>query len=331
VRRREFITLVGGAAGAWPVAARAQQRPDRKRRIGVLMFSADDDAEVRVWVSSFVQGLRELNWAEGSNVHIDYRWTAGDPGRTRMLAAELVALKPDVILASNTTTLVALYEATRTTPIVFANVSDPVGGGFVQSFARPAGNITGFVPAEASLGGKWLTLLKEIAPGTKRVAFIFNPETAPYAEGFARSATSAASSFAAEVIQTPVHDDSEIERGIAALAGEPNGGLIVLPSLFTVARRAPIISLAARHRLPAIYAYRYFVTEGGLMSYGNDMPDQFHQAATYVDRILKGGKPSDLPIQAPTKFQFVINRRTAKTLGLDIPSSLLGIADEVIE
>jgi putative ABC transport system substrate-binding protein len=331
MKRRAFITLLGGAAAAWPLAARAQQQPDRMRRIGVLMWSAQNDAEAKVWVSSFVQGLRELNWAEGSNVHIDYRWTAGDPGRTRTFATELVALKPDVILASNTTTLVALYEATRTTPIVFVNVSDPVGGGFVQSFARPGGNVTGFVPVEASLGGKWLTLLKDIAPGTKRAAFMFNPETAPYAEGFARSAISAATSLAAEVIRTPVNDDSEIERGIAALAGEPNGGLIVLPSLFTVARRAPIISLAARHRLPATYAYRYFVTDGGLMSYGNNLPDQFHQAATYVDRILKGGKPSDLPIQAPTKFEFAINRRTAKTLGLEIPSSLLALADEVIE
>jgi putative ABC transport system substrate-binding protein len=330
MRRREFISGLGSVAVAWPSAARGQQ-PNRVRRIGVLMGYAENDLEAEDWVTAFAQGLREVGWRENSSVQIEYRWGGNNPERIASFAAQLVGLKPDAILASNTPTLAALHQATRTIPIVFANVSDPVGGGFVQAFSRPGGNITGFVAAEASLGGKWFTLLKEIAPGVKRVAFIFNPNTAPYAGDFVRDAAAAATSFGAEVVATPVHDDLEIERDIALLASAPNGGLIVLPSAFTSEHRENIISLAVRHLLPAVYAYRYFALDGGLMSYGNNIPDQFRQAATYVDRVLKGDKPSDLPIQAPTKFQFVINLKTAKALGLTVPPNLLATADEVIE
>jgi putative ABC transport system substrate-binding protein len=287
--------------------------------------------ETKAWVASFEQGLKALGWREAGNVQIEFRWCGADPERTRTYAAELVGLKPDVILASNTPTLAALHHATLTIPIVFANVSDPVGGGFVQSIARPGGNITGFLPAEPSLGGKWMSLLKEIAPNIKRVAFIFDPGTAPYAGEFVRQAETAAASFTVEFSATPIRDASEIELTIDLFARQPNGGLIVLPSAFTAINRDRIIAAATHHLLPAVYAYRYFAVEGGLMSYGNDLPHSFWQAASYVDRILKGDKPGDLPVQAPTKFQMVINLKTANALGLTVPNSMLLLADELID
>jgi putative tryptophan/tyrosine transport system substrate-binding protein len=329
MRRREFISLLGGAA-TWPVAARAQQS-DRMRRIGVLMGFAENDSEAKEWVAAFLQGLREFGWRESGNVQIDYRWGGTKPERMPSYAAELVGLKPDAILASNTPTLAALHQATRTIPIVFVNVAGPIGGGFVQTFARPGGNVTGFVLVEAPLGGKWFSLIKDIAPGVKRVAFIFNPDTAPYAGDFIRDAATAAASFGAELIATPVHDDLEIDRDIALLAGTPNSGLIVLSSAFTIAHRERIIAMAARYRLPAVYSFRFFANDGGLMSYGSNTPDQFRQSASYVDRILKGDKPSDLPVQAPTKFELVINLKAANALRIAIPPGVLAIADEVIE
>jgi len=301
------------------------------RRIGALMGSPENDPEAKSWVASFGQGLIELGWREGGNVRIEFRWCGTDPERARTFAAELVGLQPDVILASNTPTLAALHQATPTIPIVFANVTDPVGGGYVQSIARPGGNITGFLASEPSLGGKWMTLLKEIAPNVERVAFIFNPKTAPFAEEYVRPAEAAAASIAVELSATPIRDPSEVELAIDLFSRQPNAGLIVLPSAFTVINRDRIIASATHHLLPAVYAYRFFAVDGGLMSYGNDVSHLFWQAASYVDRILKGDKPSDLPVQAPTKFQMVINLKTAKALGLTVPHNLLVLADEVIE
>jgi putative tryptophan/tyrosine transport system substrate-binding protein len=329
MRRREFIAGLTGAV-TWPIAAWAQQG-ERVRRIGVLMGYDESDLEAKGWTAAFGQGLKELGWLEGTNVRIEYRWGGIDAERLRTFAAGLAGSNPAVMLASNTPTLAALQRATRTIPIVFANVSDPIGGGFIQSFSRPGGNITGFVPTEPPLGGKWLTLLKGIAPKVSRVAFIFNPETAPYAGEFFRQAETAAASVAVEIIATAVRDDLEIEGTIASLAREPNGGLIVLPSAFTTAHRAQIIASAARHLLPAVYAYRYFATDGGLMSYGNDLSNTFRGAAGYVDRILKGKEPADLPVQAPIKYELVINLKTANAIGLTIPEAQLATADEVIQ
>jgi putative tryptophan/tyrosine transport system substrate-binding protein len=330
MRRREFITLIAAAAGAWPLSARAQQR-ERTRRIGVLMAYAENDPEGQANVAAFREGLQKLGWAESHNIRIDYRWAGLDAEAMQRFAKELVAQQPDLILSNNTPTTAALLHQTRTIPIVFAFVADPVGSGFVASFARPGGNVTGLGTIEGSLGGKWLELLKEIAPRVNRVAFLFNPATATYAEYYLNPFKAAAASFAVEAIAAPVRDKSELESVVAAQAREPNAGLIVMPDGFTTGHSKEIILLAARYHLPAIYPYRFFAELGGLLAYGTDRLDQFRLAATYVDRILKGEKPSELAVQAPVKFELVINLKTAKTLGLTIPPSLLARADELIE
>ncbi len=329
MNRRHLIALLGGAAVARPLVTRAQQ-PDRMRRIGVLMAQAADDPEYQNRVAAFLQGLEQLGWADGRNVRIDYRWGVGDAGRTRRYAAELVALAPDVILASGTSTVAPLQQATRTVPIVVANVVDPVGAGFVASLARPGGNATGFTLFEYSTSGKWPELLKEIAPRVTRAAVIRDPTQGSGTSQFA-VIQAVAPSFGVEVRPVDARDAGEIERGITAFARGSNGGLIVLGSGLAIFHRQLIITLAARHRLPAVYAFRYFVTGGGLISYGPDSIDPWRRAAGYVDRILKGEKPADLPVQAPTKYELVINLKTAKALGLTVPDTLLARADEVIE
>ena len=330
MRRREFITLLSGAA-VWPLAARAQQ-PERMRLIGVLMGYDESDSEAQAQIAAFRDGLQKLGWMEGRNTRIDTRWaTPIDAAAMQQFAKELVALQAEVILASTTPTTAALLQQTRTIPIVFATVGDPIGSGFVASFPRPGGNVTGFVTIEGSLGGKWLELLKEIAPHVKRVAFLLNPATATYAKSYLNAFKAAAASVAVEAVAAPVHDRSEFDTVIAAQARDPNSGLIVLADAFTVAHRVEITSLAARYRLPAIYPFRLFAEVGGLLSYGVDLTDNFRRAATYVDRILKGEIPADLPVQAPTKYELVINLKTAKGLGLTIPSLLLATADTVIE
>jgi ABC-type uncharacterized transport system substrate-binding protein len=330
VRRREFLTLVG-AAVAWPIAARAQQ-PDRMRRIGVLMGYPENDLEGPAFFAAFRGGLEKLGWVEGRNIRLDTRWASPDDAEARQrFAKELVALQPDVILSAVTPTTAALLQHTRTIPIVFATVSDPVGSGFVAGLAQPGGNVTGFQSMVGSLGSKWLELLKEIAPSVTRVAMLFNPAVAPYAEAFLNPFKAAAASFAVEPIAAPVQDASTLESVIAAQARAPNGGLIVMPDTFTDVHRAEIISLAARFGLPAIYPRRPFTELGGLLSYGIDQVDSYRRAAAYVDRILKGEKPSELPVQAPVKFELVINLKTAKTLGLTIPMALQQRADELIE
>jgi putative ABC transport system substrate-binding protein len=330
MRRREFITLIGGAA-AWPLAARAQQ-PDRMRRIGVLMGNAESDSDARAWYAAFREGLQKLGWTEGRNTKIDTRWaTPDDPESMLRLAKELVALQPDLLVSSTTPTTSALLQQTRTIPIVFAIVADPIGSGFVANFARPGGNVTGFTFTEPTMAGKWLELLKEIAPSVTRVAMLFNPTSATYAEYWLKPFKASAPSFAVEAIAAPVHDRSELESVVAAQARTPNSGLIVMPDSFTVAHRVEITSLAARYRLPAVYPFRFFAEVGGLLSYGVDLPDNFRRAAGYVDRILKGDKPSELPVQALVKFEVVINLKAARALGLEVPAQLLGRADEVIE
>jgi ABC-type uncharacterized transport system substrate-binding protein len=330
MQRREFISLLGGAAAAWPLAAGAQQ-PDRMRRIGVLMVYAENDSEAQAWVAAFREGLQKLGWTEGRNIRIDTRWAAADAEAMQRFAQELVALQPDLILSQVTLTTAALLQQTRTIPIVFAMVADPVDSGFVAILSRPAYPATGFASNEGSLSGKWLELLKEIAPRVNRVAFLFNPATAPFAEYYLNPFKAAAASFAVEAIAAPVHDTSELESVVAAQAREPNGGLIIMPDAFTNVHRAEITSLAARYRLPAVYPYRFFTEIGGLLSYGFDRLDNFRRAATYADRILKGAKPSELPVQLPVKFELVINLKTAKALGLDVPLHLQQRADEVIE
>jgi putative ABC transport system substrate-binding protein len=331
MRRREFIRLLGGAATAWPVVARAQQ-PERMRRIGVLMGFAESDPEGPAFVAAFRDELQKLGWAEGRDIRIDTRWaTALNAEARQRFTKELVALQPDLILSHNTPTTAALLQQTRTIPIIFVNVSDPVGSGLVASFPRPGGNVTGFTNIEPTMAGKSLELLKEIAPRVNRVAFLFNPATAPYAEYYLNSFKAAAPSFAMEAIAAPVRDTSELESVIAAQARAPNGGLLVMTDSFLVTHRAEITPLAARYRLPALYPYRFFAELGGLLSYGNDVVDNFRRAASYADRILKGAKPSELPVQAPVKFELVINLKTAKALGLDVPFHLQQRADEVIE
>src|SRR5262245_32055578 len=318
MERREFITLLGAAAASWPLAARAQS--DRARRIGVLMGYPESDSEAQTKIAAFRDGLQKLGWTEGRNTRIDTRWaTPADAESMERFAKELVALQPDLILSSTKPTTAALVQQTRTIPIVFATVADPVGSGFVASFQRPGGNVTGFVVFEASLAGKWLGLLKEIAPRLNRIAFLFNPATATYAEFYLNPFKAAAASFAVEAIAAPVRDRSALESVVSAQASEPNGGLIVMPDSFTDLYRAEITSLAARYRLPAVYPRRIFTEVGGLLSYGIDQLDNFRLAATYADRILKGEKPADLPVQAPTKYELVVNLKTAKALGLDVP------------
>ena len=327
MKRREFITLLGGAA-TWPLAARAQ--PDPMRRIGVLMSLTKDDPEDQQRRAVLEQGLQQLGWTEGRNIVIEYRWFAGEPAQARAMAKELVDLKPDLIVTASTPGLVAAGKETRTIPIVFVAVSDPVGQGFVASLARPGGNATGFSLFEFPVVGKVLETLKQMAPDVARVALLFNPDTLSYIP-FLRSLDAIAPSLGAQLIKAPVRNDGEIEAAIAATAREPGGGLMVMPDPFTNVHRDLIVGLAARHRLPAAYTLRFFATAGGLMSYGVDVSDLYRRAVPYMDRILKGAKPADLPVQQPTKFEFVLNLKTAKALGLTIPPGVLAIADEVIE
>jgi putative ABC transport system substrate-binding protein len=328
MRRREFITLLSGAA-AWPLAARAQQ-PERMRRIGVLMPNAADDPEYQARITAFLQGLAQLGWIDGRNARIDTRWGVADAERIRKYAAELVALAPDVIWVNSSPALAALLQATRTVPIVFTGVTDPVGAGFVDSLARPGSNATGFAVFEYGISAKWLELLKEIAPRVTRAAVLRETAVAsgPAEFGIIQAA---APSLGVELRPVDVRDASEIERALTAFAQGSNGGLIVTGSPGTIFHRALIVALAARHKLPAVYWLRRFVTDGGLISYGPDISDQFRKSAGYVDRILKGEKPADLPVQTPTKYELVINLKTAKTLGIDVPASVLARTDEVIE
>ena len=328
MKRRQFIRLIGGAAVAWPLAARAQQ-PDRMRRIGALA-GIEDDGEGRARFASFQQGLQQLGWTHGRNVQIDYRFGGGDADNIRKHAVELAALAPDVILAAGAAAVGPVLQATRTVPIVFVIVPDPVGAGFVDSLARPGGNATGFINFEYSVGAKWLELLKAVAPSVTRVA-VLRDAFITAGTGQFGAIQSAAPSVGVEVSPVNVRDAGEIERAVAAFARSSNGGLIVTGSALAVVHRDLIITLAARHKLPAIYFERNFVASGGLVSYGPDYLDQFRRAASYVDRILKGEKPADLPVQAPTKYKLVINLKTAKAAGLTMPSTLLATADEVIE
>ncbi|SRR5258708_33381103 len=329
MNRREFITLLGGAAAAWPLVARAQQ-PDRVRRIGALLPWPADDAEGQSRLTTFAQALQQLGWTVGQNVRIDYRWGDGKADTMRRNAAELVALAPDVILASSSGAVAPLLQATRTVPIVFTAVADPVGAGYVDSLARPGGNTTGFTIYEYSISGKWLELIKEIAPRVTRAAVLRDPAIAAGPGQFA-AIQAAAPSLGVELRPVDVRDAGEIERAITVFAQSPNSALIVTGSPGAVFHRELIIALAARYRLPAVYNARFWAADGGLMSYGPDFVDQLRRAAGYVDRILKGEKPADLPVQAPTKYDLVINLKTAKALGLEIPSSVLARADEVIE
>ena len=323
------MSLLGGAAAAWPLTARAQQA-ERMLRVGVLMTAAADDSESLARVGAFLQGLQQLGWTDGRNVRLEYRWGAGDAERIRKYAAELVALVPDVILVTGTSGMTPLQQATRTIPIVFVNASDPVGGGFAMSLARPGGNVTGFASIEYGMSGKWLELLKQVSPGVTRAAVIRDPSIAS-GSGQLGAIQAVGPFLGVEVSPIDARDASEVERAVTDFARSSNGGLIVPPSTPTIGHRKLIITLAARHGLPAVYAYRFFVTDGGLISYGADSVDSYRRAAGYVDRILKGEKPAHLPVQAPTKYELVINLKTAKALGLTVPPTLLARADEVIE
>ena len=330
MKRRAFITLLGGAA-TWPIAARAQQQPERMRRIAVLQGGSDkDDPRSQPNMAAFLQALQQLGWTDGRNVRIDYRWPAGDADKARKYAAELVALAPDVILAMGGPSLVSLLQATRTVPIVFVAVADPVGAGYVDSLSRPGGNATGFMLYEYDLSAKWLELLKEIAPGVTRAA-VLRDSAIPTGIGQFAVIQSVSRSVGVEVSPLNLRDAGEIEPALAAFARPGNSGLIVTASPLSLVHREPIVALAARHKLPAVYWERYFVAVGGLISYGPDQTDMYRQAAGYVDRILKGEKPADLPVQAPTRYATVLNLKTAKALGLDVPATALVRADEVIE
>jgi putative ABC transport system substrate-binding protein len=328
INRRETITLLGGAA-AWPLAARAQQG-GRVRRVGVLMVGDENDPDSKRLFSAFTLALADLGWTDGRNLRIALRWGGGDTNRIRAFAHELVGLQPDIIVTSTTATTVALQRETPTIPIVFANVSDPVASGIVARLDRPSGNATGFAVFEATLAGKWLELLSEIAPGLKRAAIMFNPDTGPVST-FMSSLETAARSLKVVPIIAPVHSDLEIETAIIALGREPGGGLVVMPDIFMTAHRVPIITAAARNNVPAVYWGSFFARDGGLLSYGVDPVELYRRAASYVDRILRGAKPSELPVQFPTKFEMVVNLKTAKALGLTVPLTLQAIATEVIE
>jgi putative tryptophan/tyrosine transport system substrate-binding protein len=331
VRRRQFIALLGSVA-AWPIAARPQQ-PDRMRLIGVLMAYAENDPTAQSWLAMFRAALAKLGWTEGSNLRIELRWSAADADTMRKLAKELVNLRPNAIFGVTTPAIGALARETRTVPIVFAGVSDPIGGGFVANLAHPGGNITGFTTgnADPALGGKWVELLKQIAPRTARVGLLFNPATVVPVQFFMPSIQAAAAFFAVQVSAAPVHGKDEIEGVVAAQARDPGGALIVMPDVFNDVNREPIIALAARYSVPAIYYNRFFSELGALISYGDVRSEQFRLAAGYIDRVLKGEKPADLPVQVPTKYELIINLKTAKALGLTIPDKLLATADEVIE
>jgi putative ABC transport system substrate-binding protein len=328
MRRREFIAGLGSAA-AWPLVGRAQQR-ERVRRVGVLMFGEENDPVWKPRLSAFTQALADLGWTDGRNVRMDLRWHGDDASRIRALAQELVGLRPDIILANTTAATAALQRETPTVPIVFAGLTDPVATGVVPRLDRPSGNVTGFALLETSLGGKWLELLSEIAPGLKRAAIMFSPETST-ASLYMPSLERAAGSLKVAAIIAPVHDEGEIETAIVALGREPRGGLVVMPDIFTSVHREPIVLAAARNNVPAVYGFSYFPRDGGLLSYGVDQVDIWRRAATYVDRMLRGAKPAELPVQLPTKFEMVVNLKTAKALGLTLPQSILLRADEVIE
>ena len=329
MRRREFITLVGGAAAAWPLAARAQQ-PERMRRVGVLMGYPEGDKQAQAGVSALRKGLQNLGWIEGQNIHSDYRWAGPDPEKARTFAKELAGMSPDVIVSSTNQVTAIVQHETRTIPIVFAFVGDPVGSGFVQSLSRPGGNLTGFANFENSIGSKWLELLRELAPKAKRVGFIYCPSAAPNV-GFFHAAQTAAPASGVALIPLPVNDAIDIERGVTAFAAEPDGGLIVAPHAVTLGNRDLIEGLALKYRLPAVYSDRYFADSGGLVSFGNNTPDLFMRAASYIDRILKGAKPAELPVQLPTKFELIVNLKAAKAIGLSVPPTILSRADDVIE
>jgi putative tryptophan/tyrosine transport system substrate-binding protein len=330
MQRRDFITLLGSAA-AWPVTARAQQSYGM-RRVSVLMGYGDHDPQGEAQLAGFMKGLSDLGWADGRNLRIDIRWTAGSVERAQMLAKELVDLQPDAILAHTTPVTAALQRETRTIPVVFVTVSDPIGSGFVAGMPHPGGNITGFVNLEPTMGGKWLELLIELAPDLKRVEAMFNPDTAPYVESYyLPSFETAARSLNITPVTARVHTENEIEAAFASLAREPQSGLVIPADSFTFVHRAPIISLAARNKIPAVYAVRGFATDGGLLSYGTDEADLFRRAASYVDRVFRGEKPAELPVQVPAKFEMLLNAKTAKALSLDVPASYYWRADEVIE
>jgi len=330
MKRREFITLLGSATAAWPLVARAQQS-DRIKRVGVLIGFAENDPAVQSWLAAFRGALAKLGWTEGNNLRIELRWASYDSDKMKTFAKELVDLRPDAILSVTTPVTGALVRETQTIPIVIATVADPISSGFVTNLGRPGGNVTGFALYEPSMGGKWLELLKRIAPGVTRVALLFNPATTVPVKFYMSSIEAAASSFAIQASTAPVRAKDEIEGVIAALAGNPGAGLIVMPDLFNTINRDSIIAVAARYRVPAIYFFRSFADSGGLASYGPDFAEQYPRAAEYIDRILKGEKPGDLPIQMPVKVPLIINLKTANALGLDVPLRLLNAADEVIE
>jgi putative ABC transport system substrate-binding protein len=331
MRRRNFISLLGGAMVAGPLIARAQQS-ERMRRVGVLMAHAESDAEFKAYVAAFRDGLEKLGWVEGRSIRIDFRWGALDDAEARQRSAkELIALEPDLILTQNTPPTASMLQQTRTIPVVFVIVADPVGSGFVESLARPGGNATGFTVMEPTISGKWVELLKEIAPRVNRVAILFNPATRPYANIYLKPIKAAAASFGLEAIDAPVHSASDLKFVVAEQGRTPNGGLVLIPDGFLNVHREDIVSLAARHYVPAVYPWRFFPSNGGLMSYGSEQRDLFRLAATYVDRILRGAKPSELPVQAPVKYELVINLKTAKALGIEVPLFFQQRADEVIE
>jgi putative tryptophan/tyrosine transport system substrate-binding protein len=329
MKRRDFLALLGAAA-AWPLPLSAQQPGERLRRIAIMGPSTENDPEAQARLAAFRQGLEQLGWKEGRNIRFEYRWPAGNTELIKTHAAELVASAPDLILTGLTNGVQALKRETRTIPIVFANVADPVGSGLVPSLAKPDGNVTGFTAVEYAIVGKWLELLKEIAPGVERVALLGNPDVV-FAKSFLRSLEAVAPTFAVKPVAAEVRNAADIESAIDAFAREPKGGLLTVPAFTASIHRALIFEMAARHRLPAVYPFRFYAADGGLASYGPDQVDQYRRAAGYVDRILRGAKPADLPVQAPTKFDLVINLKTAKALGLDIPPSLIARADELIE
>jgi putative ABC transport system substrate-binding protein len=331
MRRRDFIKVIGSTVG-WPLAAHAQQ-PERMRRIGVLMAYAEGDREGQAFLAAFREELKKLGWAEGRSIQIDVRWAPASSKENlrRQFAQELIALQPDLIVSHGTPNTATLHEITRTVPVAFVNASDPIGSGFVTSFPKPGGNITGFINMEPTMAGKWVELLKEIAPRVTNCALLFNPATAPYADYFVVPFNDAAASLAVKGVIARVRDAGELETAITTQAREPNSGLVVMPDTFTTVHRAKITALANQHLLPAVYPFRFFSTSGGLLSYGSDTNDSYRRAAGYADRILRGEKPSELPVQAPAKFQLVVNLKTATSLGLTIPTSLLVAADEVIE
>jgi putative ABC transport system substrate-binding protein len=329
MQRREFVTLLGGAAAAWPLAVRAQQ-PNRMRRMGVLLGNAEDH-EAQSWVAALREELGKLGWTEGRNIEIDIRWAAADVASMKRFAKELVALQPDLILTQSTPAAGAMLEQTHTIPVVFVLVADPVGSGYVASLPRPGGNATGFTPIVSSLGGKWVELLKEIAPRLARVTLLFNPPTATFIQGYLGPFKAAAASVGAEAIVAPVNDMPALESLITKEASKPGIGLVVIPDAFTTTHRVEITALAARYHVPAVYWSRTFAEVGGLISYGPYIVDEYRRAAVYADRILKGTKPNELPVQAPVKFELVVNLKTAKALGLDVPAPLLAASDAVIE